>query len=97
MFSFAAYIPAEAEVFPVDAQTIFFAPTSFACVTAADIPLSLKEPLGLYPSGCNDRFSFFNPTKFATLDMWYGFDCRPSAPSSETKCLEHSSIFPVSI
>ena len=69
MFSLAANIPADADVLPVDAQIIFFAPTIFACVTAADIPLSLNEPLGLYPSGCNIRFSFLIPTNSDTLDI----------------------------
>ena len=54
---------------PVDAQIIFFALTNFACVTAADIPLSLNEPLGLYPSGCSINFSFSIPTNFATFDI----------------------------
>ena len=69
MFSLAANIPAEAEVLPVDAQIIFFALTIFACVTAADIPLSLNEPLGLYPSGCNINLSLSIPTNEATFDM----------------------------
>ena len=70
MSSFAANIPAEAEVFPVDAQTIFFAPTILACVTAVAIPLSLKDPLGLYPSGCSHRLSLNVPINSATFDIW---------------------------
>ncbi len=67
--SFAANIPADADVFPVDAQTIFFAPTIFACVTAVAIPLSLNEPLGLYPSGCNHNLLFEMPMNSAAFDI----------------------------
>ena len=69
IFSLAANIPADAEVFPVDAQIIFFAPIIFPCVTAADIPLSLNEPLGLYPSGWNITFSFSIPINSETFVM----------------------------
>src|SRR3712207_7860905 len=40
---------ADAEVLPVEAQTIFLIPIIFACVIAVDMPLSLNEPEGLYP------------------------------------------------
>ena len=52
MSSFAACIAADAEVLPVEAQINLSVCNIFACVTAVDIPLSLNEPLGLYPSGC---------------------------------------------
>ena len=46
----AAYAAAEAEVFPVEAQTTAHAPASNARLTATVIPRSLKEPVGLAPS-----------------------------------------------
>ena len=41
---------AEADVFPVDAQTIAFAPASAALATATTMPRSLNEPVGFWPS-----------------------------------------------
>ena len=46
----AAYAAADAEVFPVDAQTTALAPSSTALEIAMVIPRSLKEPVGLAPS-----------------------------------------------
>ena len=46
----AAYAAAEAEVFPVDAQTTTLAPASTAFVIAIVIPRSLNEPVGFAPS-----------------------------------------------
>jgi hypothetical protein len=48
----AQYIASDALVLPVDAQAARFAPTIWACVKAAHIPLSLKEPEGFIPSYC---------------------------------------------
>jgi hypothetical protein len=39
-------------VLPVDAQAARFAPIMWACVKAADMPLSLKLPEGFIPSYC---------------------------------------------
>src|SRR5437763_7680419 len=46
----AAYAAAEADVFPVDAQTKPWAPRSTALETATVIPRSLNEPEGFNPS-----------------------------------------------
>ena len=46
----APYAAAEADVFPVEAQTIARAPTSAALATARTIPRSLNEPVGFWPS-----------------------------------------------
>jgi hypothetical protein len=46
------YMASEALVFPVDAQAARLAPTRLACVNAAHMPLSLKEPEGFIPSYC---------------------------------------------
>src|SRR3954452_6473261 len=46
----AAYAAALADVFPVDAQTTTFAPSSTALVMAIVMPRSLKEPVGFAPS-----------------------------------------------
>ena len=46
----AAYAAADADVFPVDAQTTALAPCSAAFDTATVIPRSLNEPVGLAPS-----------------------------------------------
>ncbi len=67
IFSFDAYMAADADVLPVEAHTILLTPKSLPCVSAVDIPLSLKDPLGLYPSGCKNRLSGFKPTKSATF------------------------------
>ena len=46
----AAYAAAEADVFPVEAQTTALAPSSRALATAITMPLSLNEPEGFEPS-----------------------------------------------
>jgi hypothetical protein len=46
----AAYAAAAADVLPVDAQMIAFAPASTAFVTAIVIPRSLNDPVGFSPS-----------------------------------------------
>jgi hypothetical protein len=46
----AAYVAAEAAVFPVEAQTTAAAPSSTAFDTATVIPRSLKLPVGFPPS-----------------------------------------------
>jgi hypothetical protein len=46
----AAYAAAAADVLPVDAQMIAFAPASTAFVTAIVMPRSLNEPVGFSPS-----------------------------------------------
>src|SRR5581483_193918 len=46
----AAYAAADAEVFPVDAQSNVCAPRSTAFETATVIPRSLNEPVGFTPS-----------------------------------------------
>ena len=46
----AAYAAAEAEVFPVEAQTTARAPSSSALDIATVMPRSLNEPVGLAPS-----------------------------------------------
>ncbi len=46
------YAASEALVFPVLAQAARCAPIMWACVKAADMPLSLKLPLGFIPSYC---------------------------------------------
>src|SRR6266404_5000173 len=46
----AAYAAADAEVFPVEAQTSVLAPCSSALETATVMPRSLNEPVGLTPS-----------------------------------------------
>ena len=46
----AAYAAAEADVLPVEAQMIAFAPASTALETATVMPRSLNEPVGLAPS-----------------------------------------------
>src|SRR3954451_20461656 len=46
----AAYAAALAEVFPVDAHTTAFAPSSAALEMATVIPRSLNDPVGLSPS-----------------------------------------------
>ena len=48
----AQYIANDALVLPVDAQAARFAPTIWACVNAAVMPLSLKLPEGFIPSYC---------------------------------------------
>ena len=48
--AFAAYAAALADVFPVDAQTTAFAPSSIALLIASVIPRSLNDPVGLAPS-----------------------------------------------
>ena len=45
-----AYAAAEAEVFPVDAQTTARAPAPAATLRATVIPRSLNDPVGLAPS-----------------------------------------------
>ncbi len=45
-----AYAAADAEVFPVDAHTTTFAPSSAAFDIATVIPRSLNEPVGFAPS-----------------------------------------------
>ena len=50
MPAFAAYAAALADVFPVDAQTTAFAPSSIALLIASVIPRSLNDPVGLAPS-----------------------------------------------
>ena len=47
------YMASEALVFPVDAQAARLAPMVWACVKAADMPLSLKLPEGFMPSYCS--------------------------------------------
>ena len=46
----APYAAADAEVLPVEAQTIARAPASAALATATTIPRSLNEPVGFWPS-----------------------------------------------
>src|SRR6187431_2472751 len=46
----AAYAAADAEVLPVEAQMIAFAPCSMARDTATVMPRSLKDPVGFMPS-----------------------------------------------
>ena len=46
----AAYAAAEAAVLPVDAQITVVAPRPSASLTAAVMPRSLNEPVGLSPS-----------------------------------------------
>src|SRR5690606_34767140 len=46
----AAYAAADADVLPVEAQMIAFAPASTALETASVIPRSLNDPVGLAPS-----------------------------------------------
>jgi hypothetical protein len=45
----AAYAATEAEVFPVDAQQTDVNPSDRATLIAAEIPVSLKDPVGLRP------------------------------------------------
>src|SRR5262249_1034478 len=53
----AAYAAAEAEVLPVEAQMIDFAPCSLALATAMTMPRSLKEPVGFIPSNLSQSSS----------------------------------------
>jgi len=46
----APYAAADAEVLPVDAQTMALAPASAAFATATTMPRSLNEPVGFWPS-----------------------------------------------
>jgi hypothetical protein len=46
----APYAAADADVLPVDAQTIARAPLSIAFATATTMPRSLKDPVGFWPS-----------------------------------------------
>ena len=46
----AAYAAADAEVFPVDAQTTACTPAPTATLSATVMPRSLNEPVGLAPS-----------------------------------------------
>ena len=46
----AAYAAADAAVFPVDAQSTAWAPSSIAFAIATTIPRSLNEPVGFAPS-----------------------------------------------
>ena len=70
MSSLAANMPADADVFPVEAQIILRAPVILACVTADAIPLSLKEPLGLYPSVWSSMHPSSMPASSDALFMW---------------------------
>ncbi len=88
--SLAANAAAELAVLPVDAQATFLIPSIFAWVNAVDIPLSLKEPVGLFPSNCNQKLSDSKPTNSATLVKWKGL-VFPSSPSKETRILLYSS------
>ena len=49
------YRASEALVLPVEAQAARLAPIVWACVKAADMPLSLKLPEGFIPSYCRYR------------------------------------------
>ena len=54
--AWAPYAAADADVFPVDAQTTARAPASTALATATTIPRSLNEPVGFWPSTLRYRF-----------------------------------------
>ena len=53
----APYAAAEAEVLPVEAQTIARAPASAALATARTMPRSLNEPVGFWPSTLRYRLA----------------------------------------
>ena len=61
----AQYAAALAEVFPVEAQTAFFAPLSIAFARATTMPRSLNEPVGFIPS--NLSHSSLQPTSRARV------------------------------
>ena len=52
----AAYAATEADVLPVEAQHTQEKPSAFAMLMAAEIPVSLKEPLGFMPWCLANRF-----------------------------------------
>ena len=60
------YSASEALVLPVEAQAARLAPIVWACVKAADMPLSLKLPEGFSPSYCRNSRPSSRPTYFAT-------------------------------
>src|SRR5579875_285427 len=60
----AAYAAAEAEVFPVDAQTTALAPSARALEIAIVIPRSLNDPVGLAPSSFSQTWA---PTRSDNL------------------------------
>jgi hypothetical protein len=45
----AAYAATDADVFPVEAQHTQENPSAFAMVIAAEIPVSLNDPVGFIP------------------------------------------------
>src|SRR5690606_33972222 len=57
MPAWVAYAAADADVLPVDAQMIAFAPASTAFETAIVIPRSLKDPVGFMPSYLTHTFA----------------------------------------
>ena len=62
----AQYKASEALVLPVEAQAARLAPIMWACVNAADMPLSLKLPEGFIPSYCSNSRPGSRPTYLAT-------------------------------
>ena len=70
----AAYAAADADVFPVDAHTTTFAPSSAALEIATVIPRSLNEPVGFAPS-------IFNSTRAPTCSDSRGASSSGVLPS----------------
>ena len=64
-----AYKATDADVLPVEAQALAPAPTIFAWLNAADMPLSLNEPEGFRPSYCKNKHPSSISTYFATASL----------------------------